>query len=60
MAKYDFKKIITILDGRTQATIRKHFLLYSRQIRNGVKVITMGMFISYYDIVRNFLIQTQN
>ena len=49
---FDFRKIIAILDGRTQSTIRNHFLRYSRQVRNHVKVITMDMFSPYYDIAR--------
>ena len=49
---FDSNKIVTILDGRTQATIRNHFLRYSRQVRNRVKVITMDMFSPYYDIAR--------
>ena len=49
---FDSLKVITILDGRTQATIRNHFLHYSRQDRNRVKVITMDMFSPYYDIAR--------
>ena len=49
---YDTRKILAILDGRTQATIRNHFLRYSRQVRNGVKVITMDMFSPYYDLAR--------
>ena len=49
---FDSLKVITILDGRTQATIRNHFLRYSRQVRNGVKVITMDMFSPYYDLAR--------
>ncbi|WP_410468296.1 ISL3 family transposase [Streptococcus sp. Marseille-P7376] len=49
---FDSRKIVAILDGRTQATIRNHFLRYSRQVRNGVKVITMDMFSPYYDIAR--------
>ena len=49
---YDTRKIVAILDGRTQATIRNHFLRYSRQVRNCVKVITMDMFNPYYDIAR--------
>ena len=39
-------------NGRTQATIRNHFLRYSRQVRSCVKVITMDMFSPYYDIAR--------
>ena len=49
---FDSRKIITILDGRTQVTIRNHFLRYSRQVRNHVKIITMDMFSPYYDIAR--------
>ena len=33
-------------------TVRNHFLRYSRQVRNGVKVITMDMFSPYYDIAK--------
>ena len=49
---FDSRKIVAILDGRTQVTIRNHFLRYSRQVRSLVKVITMDMFSPYYDIAR--------
>ena len=49
---FDSRRIIAILDGRTQATIRNHFLRYSRQVISLVKVITMDMFSAYYDIAR--------
>ena len=49
---YDTRKILAILDGRTQATIRNHFLRYSRETRSRVRVITMDMFSPYYDIAR--------
>lgn len=49
---FDSRKIVAILDGRTQVTIRNHFLRYSRQVRSHVKIITMDMFSSYYDIAR--------
>lgn len=49
---YDTRKIVAILDGRTQAIIRNHFLRYSRQVRSRVRVITMDMFSPYYDIAR--------
>lgn len=49
---FDSRKIVAILDGRTQVTIRNHFLRYSRLVRNRVKVITMDMFSPYYDIAR--------
>ncbi|HFR3775760.1 TPA: ISL3 family transposase, partial [Streptococcus suis] len=44
--------VITILDGRTQATIRNHFLRYPRKVRNQVKVITMDMFSPYYQLAK--------
>lgn len=47
---FDSLKVITILYGRTQATIRNHFQRYSRQVRNPVKVITMDMFSPYYQL----------
>ena len=49
---FDSRKIVAILDGRTQATIRNHFLRYSRETRSRVRVITMDMFSPYYDIAR--------
>ncbi|VRM97982.1 transposase [Streptococcus pneumoniae] len=36
--------IITVLEGRTQAIIRNHFLRYDRVVRCRVKIITMDMF----------------
>ena len=47
---FDSLNVIAILDGRTQATIRKHFLRYPRKVRNRVKVITMDMFSPYYQL----------
>ncbi|EGP66221.1 IS1167, transposase domain protein [Streptococcus sp. oral taxon 056 str. F0418] len=47
---FDSRKIVAILDGRTQGTIRNHFLRYSRQVRSLVKFITMDMFRLHYDI----------
>ena len=49
---FDSRKILAILDRRTQVTIRNHFLRYSRQVRSQVKVITMDMFSPYYDIAK--------
>ena len=50
----DFKKlnIITVLEGRTQAIIRNHFLRYNLAVRCQVKIITMDMFSPYYDLAR--------
>ncbi len=47
---FDSRKIVAILDGRTQVTIRNHFLHYSRQVRSRVIVITMDMVNPYYFI----------
>ena len=49
---FDSLNVIAILDGRTQATIRNHFLRYPRKVRNRVKVITMDMFSPYYQLVK--------
>ena len=50
----DFDKldIITVLEGRTQAIIRNHFLRYDRAVRCQVKIITMDMFSPYYDLAK--------
>ncbi|WP_162012947.1 ISL3 family transposase [Streptococcus sp. S784/96/1] len=49
---FDSLKVVAILDGGTQATIRNPFLRYSRIVRNRVKVITMDMFSPYYAIAK--------
>ncbi len=49
--------VMAILDGRTQATIRNHFLRYHRKVRNRVKVITMDMFSPYYQLAKPFALQ---
>ena len=49
---FNFLNVITILDGRTQATIRNHFLRYPRKVRNRVKVITMDMFSPYCQLAK--------
>ena len=51
---FDSRKIVAILDGRTQVTIRNHFLRYSRLVRNRVKVITMDMFSPTTILPENF------
>ncbi|VJR95152.1 transposase [Streptococcus pneumoniae] len=55
----DFEKlnIITVLEGRTQAIIRDHFLKYDRAVRCQVKIITMDMFSPYYDLARQLRFQ---
>lgn len=47
---FDSRKIVAILDGRTQVTIRNHFLHYSRQVRSRVIVITMDMVSPYVEL----------
>ena len=42
--------IITVLEGRTQAIIRNHFLLYDRAVRCQMKIITMDKFRPYYEL----------
>ena len=49
---FDKLNIITVLEGRTQAIIRNHFLRYDKAIRCQVKIITMDMFSPYYDLAR--------
>ena len=49
---FDKLNIISVLEGRTQATIRNHFLRYDRTVRCQVKIITMDMFSPYYDLVK--------
>ena len=49
---FDSRNILAILDGRTQVTIRNHFLRYPRQVRSRVKVITMDMFSPYCEIAK--------
>jgi len=41
---FDNLTIIAVLEGRTQAVIRNHFLRYERAVRCQVKIITMDMF----------------
>ncbi|EFL75464.1 Transposase [Streptococcus pneumoniae BS397] len=55
----DFEKldIITVLEGRTQAAIRDHFLKYERAVRCRVKIITMDMFSPYYDLAKQLRFQ---
>ncbi|WP_407918572.1 ISL3 family transposase [Streptococcus pneumoniae] len=49
---FDNLNIITVLEGRTQAVIRNHFLRYDRAVRCQVKIITMDMFSPYYDLAK--------
>ena len=49
---FDNLNIITVLEGRTQAVIRDHFLKYDRAVRCRVKIITMDMFSPYYALAK--------
>ena len=48
---FETKKIITILENRTQTTIRNHFFKYSKEARNSVKVVTVDMSGSYIPMI---------
>ena len=48
---FEIKKIITILENRTQITIRNHFFRYSKEARNSVKVVTVDMSGSYIPMI---------
>lgn len=48
---FETKKIITILENRTQTTIRYHFFRYSKEARNSVKVVTVDMSGSYIPMI---------
>ncbi|VLT08721.1 IS1167, transposase [Streptococcus pneumoniae] len=54
---FDNLNIITVLEGRTQAVIRNHFLRYDRAVRCRVKIITMDMFSPYYDLAKQLRFQ---
>ena len=49
---FDKLNIITVLEGRTQAVIRNHFLRYDRAVRCQVKIITMDLFSPYYGLAK--------
>ena len=49
---FDNLNVITVLEGRTQAVIRNHFLRYDRAVRCPIKIITMDMFSPYSDLVK--------
>ena len=49
---FDQLNIIAVLEGRTQAIIRNHFLRYDRAVRCQVKIITMDLFSPYYDLAK--------
>lgn len=48
---FETKKIITILENRTQTTIHNHFFRYSKEARNSVKVVTVDMSGSYIPMI---------
>lgn len=49
---YETKKIITILNNRRQTTIRNHFFKYSKEAREGVKIVTMDMSGNYIPLIK--------
>ena len=50
---FETGNLLAILDGRTQTMIRNHFLRYTREVREQVKVITMDMFTPYYQLAQS-------
>ena len=56
---FNTNEVLTILDGRTQAVIRNHFLRYPRQVRMRVKVMTMDMFSPYYQLAKQLFPHAQ-
>ena len=54
---FDNLSIIAVLEGRTQAVIRNHYLRYDRAVRCQVKIITMDMFSPYYDLAKQLRFQ---
>lgn len=48
---FETKKIITILENRTQTTIRNHFFRYSKEARDSVKIVTVDMSGSYIPMI---------
>ena len=49
---FDNLNIITVLEGRTQAIIRNHFLRYERACSLSGEIITMDMFSPYYALAK--------
>ena len=56
---FNTNEVLAILDGRTQAVIRNHFLRYPRQVRRRVKVMTMDMFSPYYQLTKQLFPHAQ-
>ena len=56
---FNTNEVLAILDGRTQAVIRNHFLRYPRQVRMRVKVMTMAMFSPYYQLAKQLFPNAQ-
>ena len=53
------KKIIALLENNRQTAIKKHFLLYSRQAREKVKVVTVDMSGSYIPLIKKLFPKAQ-
>ena len=56
---FNTNEVLAILDGRTQAVIRNHFLRYPRQVRMRIKVMTMDMFSPYYQLAKQLFPHAQ-
>ena len=56
---FNTNEVLAILDGRTQAVIRNHFLRYPRKVRMRVKVMTIDMFSPYYQLAKQLFPHAQ-
>lgn len=56
---FETNEVLAILDGRTQAVIRNHFLRYHRKVRECVQFITMDMYSPYYQLAKKLFPHAQ-
>ena len=49
---YENKKILTIINKKRKKTIRSHFFKYSKEAREGVKIVTMDMSGNYIPLIK--------
>ena len=56
---FETNEVLAILDGRTQAVIRNHFLRYHRKVRERVQFITMDMYSPYYQLAKKLFPHAQ-
>lgn len=56
---FDTNEVLAILDGRTKAVVRNHFLRYHRTVRERVQFITMDMYSPYYHLAKKLFPNAQ-